>query len=78
MFALAVEFIGLARAAALASRMIRCCLPENYMIPYNREVSEMLRAAFDDVQEVRTLGCGKGEGWTPLPVNMPAIPHTHM
>jgi len=50
-FALTVEFIGLARAAALASRAIRCCLPENYMIPYNREVEEMLRAAFDDVQE---------------------------
>ena len=53
------------------------CLPENYLIPYNREVEEMLRAAFDDVQQVRTLGCGKGEGWTPLPVNMP-IPRTHM
>jgi len=49
-FALAVEFIGLARAAALASWAIRKCLPENFLIPYNREVEEMLRAAFDDVQ----------------------------
>ena len=55
-FALAVEFIGLARAAALVTWFIRKCLPENFTIPYNREVEDMLRAAFDDVQNVRTLG----------------------
>lgn len=49
-FALGVEFIGLARGASLVTWAILKCMPENYMIPYNREVEEMLQAAFDDIQ----------------------------
>jgi len=49
-FALGVEFIGLARAASLVTWAILKCMPQNFMIPYNKEVEEMLRAAFDDIQ----------------------------
>jgi len=49
-FALGVEFIGLARCASLVTTWILKCMPKNFMIPYNREVEEMLRAAFDDIQ----------------------------
>jgi len=50
LFALGVEFIGLARCASLVTWAIRKCLPPSFMVPYNREMEEMLRAGFDDLQ----------------------------
>lgn len=49
--ALGVEYAGLARAASLLTWFIRKCLPENFMIPYNREIEECARAVFDDLQD---------------------------
>jgi len=49
--ALGVEYAGLARAASLLTWFIRKCLPESYMVPYNREIEECARAVFDDFQD---------------------------
>jgi len=49
--ALGVEYAGLARAASLLTWFIRKCLPENFMVPYNREIEECARAVFDDFQD---------------------------
>jgi len=49
--ALGVEYAGLARAASLMTWFIRKCLPESFLIPYNREIEECARAVFDDFQD---------------------------
>ena len=54
--ALGVEFIGLARCAALLGWAIEKCLPPSYMIPWNQDFEQCLHAVFQDLQNVRMLG----------------------
>ena len=55
-FALGVEYIGLARAASQLTFFIRKCLPENFMIPLNKEMEEFIGAAYTEIQKVRRCG----------------------
>merc|ERR1711934_625584 len=48
--ALGVEFIGLARCAALLGWAIEKCLPPSYMIPWNQDFEQCLHAVFQDLQ----------------------------
>merc|ERR1712037_923387 len=45
--ALGVEFIGLARCAALLGWAIEKCLPPSYMIPWNQEFEKGTKVNFD-------------------------------
>merc|ERR1719201_847830 len=48
--ALVVEYAGLARAASQITWFIRKCMPENFMVPFNREMEELLAAMYTETQ----------------------------
>jgi len=49
--ALVIEYIGLARAASQITWFIRKCMPENFMIPFNKEMEELLHAMYTETQQ---------------------------
>merc|ERR1712113_392946 len=55
--ALTVEWVGLARCVSLISDLIRKCMPESYMVLFNKEIEEMLGVVYSELEE-----SGNGHG----------------
>jgi len=59
--ALVIEYAGLARAASQITWFIRKCMPENFMVPFNKEMEELLHAMYTETQmagPTREFGSG--------------------